>query len=73
MRLTLTHDYCATCLYTAVAVVTEILELPRKKMRQILILFLHTLLTPPRTRMTEPLPVTLAKLSTCRPSWYYGG
>ena len=31
MRLALTHDYCATYLYTAVAVVTEILELPRTK------------------------------------------
>ena len=31
MRLTLTHNYCATYLYTAVAVVTEILELFRKK------------------------------------------
>ena len=31
MRLTLTHNYCATYLYTAVAVVTEILELLRKK------------------------------------------
>ena len=34
MRLTLTHNHCATYLYTAVAVVKEILELLRKKMRQ---------------------------------------
>ena len=53
MRLTLTHGYCATCLYTAVAVVTEIVELLRKKNAtntQIFILPLHSQLTPPPER-----------------------